>query len=289
MALEPVTETAHAKVNLCLHVTGKRGDNYHLLESIIAFTDLGDHIMIEEGQGFALDIKGPFANALQGTPTKENLICKAAQMLADLLNMPLDVKITLVKNLPVASGLGGGSADAAAILRGLIKFWKLGASPDMSSTLVALGADVPVCFHQKNCYVTNIGDIIEKPITLPKIPVVLINPNLPCLTINIFKGLHPPYSDPMTHKPASFESVSSIVSHLKTTRNDLYGAATAYDPDIIGMMEELNAQPLCKYAQMTGSGATCFGLFETIEDAEKTCQAILATYPTWWVKPTYIM
>ena len=287
-SFDAIHDTARAKINLYLHVTGKRPDGYHLLESMIGFAEIGDGIAIEESDQFALTLEGPFAHALKGTNIKDNLIYKAAHGFAELLNMPPHMHITLTKNLPVAAGLGGGSADAAAVLRALVQYWKLDNPPDLSSLLTALGADVPVCYHQKSGVVSGIGDVMEKPITLPALPILLINPNIPCLTTNIFKALKPPYSGGMALSPATFETVSSLSQYLKTTRNDLRAPAEAFDPDITGMIEELEAQPLCHFAQMTGSGATCFGLFESTQDTQNAAKALQESHPTWWVQPSVI-
>lgn len=254
------SETAYAKINLALHVRKRLPDGYHQIETIFAFLDRGDLVSVEPGEGIDLEISGPFAGGLSKS---NNLVLQAAQRLADLSNVPHGARLHLVKRLPVAAGIGGGSADAAATLRLLNRFWDLDHSP---STLAAiakpLGADVPACVHSQTCRGTGIGQDLNviSDADLRSFTALLLNPMVPVSTADIF---------------AAWDGVDrgalepgQVISSAINGRNDLQKPAVALVPiltDVLQMLEE--CQPVM--ARMSGSGATCFALFDTLAEAEK--------------------
>lgn len=277
--MEPHTRTAPAKLNLYLHITGKRADGYHLLDSLVAFTGFGDTVTISPASHFACTISGPFAAGLDAA---DNLAVKAAQAFSAYTGRPLDLHITLVKNIPVAAGLGGGSADAAATLNALNEFWDTGISmPELAALALPLGADVPMCLTSSAAYVTGIGETI-KPATLPSVPVLLINPNKPCATAHVFAAFTPPYKEELTRPHMLFEDGRALCGFLKEQQNQLTGAAIQIVPDIAIILDFLSAQPGCTLARMSGSGATCFGLFHDKDAAQNAQRVFMQQYPHYW-------
>lgn len=269
-----VKEFAPAKVNLTLHITGKRSDGYHSLDSLVGFAaGIGDQITVNKAPATALDVTGPFA---AGVPTgPENLVLKAAA----LLDAP--AHITLEKNLPPASGIGGGSADAAATLRALSRLYDV-ALPRPAAVL-ALGADVPVCLHTGVVRMGGIGDNIKPAFGPLQWPMVLVNPGVEVPTGAVFAGLrttdNPPMPDEL-YDPAYFE----FPEWLGRQRNDLEAPARGQAPVIGAVIDEILSETGCRFARMSGSGATCFGLFDTTEQAAEAAVAITARRPTWWAK-----
>ena len=279
MGTDPIREAASAKINLALHVTGQRADGYHLLDSIVAFTEVGDEVVVEPAEHLSLTIEGPFAKGLDAGP--ENLVLRAARA----LGAGHGAKITLVKNLPVASGIGGGSADAAATLRALSRLWRMPLpEPD---AILALGADVPVCLSAEPARMTGIGEDIERLGPPPSLDFVLVNPGVAVSTAAIFRALptkvNPALPDDM---PDLFET-EAWIGWLSRQRNDLLGPAVAEAPVIAEVLDALSALPGCLLARMSGSGATCFGLFSSTEAAEDAATAISDAHPDWWVKSSF--
>lgn len=276
-----LTQKAPAKVNLTLRVTGRRPDGYHTLESLFAFADLADELSFEPAQSLALDVRGPFA-AVCG-PTSQNLVIRAAAALAErVLALKLG-RFTLEKNIPVAAGLGGGSADAAAALRLLAK--ANGVAPDDARLLAAAaatGADVPACLDSRARIVSGIGDELSAPVALPELPAVLVNPRIPLPTAQVFANFE--LAD-MSKRPARGIPAdrTAALEWLSRHANDLTEAATARLPLIDEMLMTLKAEPGCRIARMSGSGATCFGLFETQPGAQAAADKIRAAQPQWWV------
>jgi len=255
-------ELARAKVNLCLHITGRRDDGYHLLESIVVFPQIGD-LLVQEGEGF--HISGPFAEGLSRT---DNLVLRAAKMLG------VKTGLHLVKNLPVASGIGGGSADAAAALRLLAN----GTPPDGA----ALGADVPACLISQPLRMRGIGDKLDLLPPLPDYAMVLANAGVPVSTPEVFAALKNSQNPPCASLPAGL-SQRVFFEFIASQRNDLQAPALALCPEIAAVLAALKAQPTCALARMSGSGGTCFGLFQTVAEAEAAAEEISRHNPLWWV------
>lgn len=282
---------APAKINLHLHVTGKRPDGYHLLDSLVCFTDIGDQLIFEPSIGFQFDITGPFADHLlagdkSAAPSSGNSVVKAAWTLANSVGRELNVRITLQKNLPPGGGIGGGSADAAACFWGLAQFWNLHL-PDNYFHMLALkiGSDVPVCLKSQAVVMQGIGDQFKPAPELPEIPIVLVWPNKMAPTPEVYKSLAmKTFSDNFDFRP-SYKSSKDLIGDLAAfTRNDLAGAASGLFPVIAQAEKLLKTQDHCLFARMSGSGSTVFGLFESDEDAQTASEKILEAHPDWWVR-----
>ena len=277
---------APAKLNLCLHVTGRRADGYHELDSLVTFTALADTLEIASADALALTVSDPFADALG---TGDNLVTRAATALGERLGRPARVRIALHKRIPVAAGLGGGSADAAAVLRGLARMWGLGTAHagDLQQVALGLGADVPVCLHARAAYMAGIGEVLSAPPPLPPCAVLLVNPGVPVPTGAIFAERQGPFSaadrflDPPQDAPA-------LADLLRTRRNDLEAPACARVPEIGQVLDRLDAAPGCLLARMSGSGGTCFGLFEDEAAAASAARVIASEHSGWWVKATHL-
>lgn len=258
---------APAKINLCLHVTGRRADGYHLLDTLVAFCTVGDVLTLREGP-LSLNLTGPEAEGLRAEP--DNLILRAARL------MGAQAAITLDKRLPVSSGIGGGSADAAAALRGLHAL----TGTSLPTGTEQLGADVPMCLSSTPARVRGIGERVE-PMRLPPLHLVLVNPRVPVATPDVFRALsrreNPPLP-PLTDWP----DATALIDWLGGTRNDLEPPALKVAPVITEVLAALSG---ARFARMSGSGATCFGLFDTAEEADAAAGEIRKARPNWWVAP----
>jgi 4-diphosphocytidyl-2-C-methyl-D-erythritol kinase len=276
----PVTEFAPAKINLCLHVTGRRADGYHLLDSLVVFAGVGDQVRAEPASTLTLACDGPFGAVIPAGD--DNLVLRAARHLGGP-----GAAITLTKVLPPASGIGGGSADAAATLRALLRL--AGADPVVTdpATLATLGADVPACFMGRPLRLRGIGEQLD-PLAHPLPPAwfVLVNPRVEVPTPRVFAALerreNPPLPD---HLPQGWHDAGDLAAFLHSTRNDLEPPARATAPVIGDVLAALAATPACLLARMSGSGATCFGLYATEPQAHAAAAAIIAGNPGWWVAP----
>jgi 4-diphosphocytidyl-2-C-methyl-D-erythritol kinase len=274
--------TAHAKVNLALHVTGQRDDGYHLLDSLVVFTEYGDQITISENEKALslvwLEIDGPFAKGLDAGAN--NLVNRAALALAykimETSPKPVPVKITLTKNLPVASGIGGGSADAAATLLALKEFWVTDTGLD--DIALKLGADVPMCLASKPLRARGIGDEISSLKMNTALDMLLVNPNVEVSTPAIFQKLETRHNPPILNTDISVDALS-------LTRNDLQVPAIAMEPEIQTVLQALE-QTDSLFARMSGSGATCFALYETATQARLAEAQIKKQHPEWWCVAT---
>jgi 4-diphosphocytidyl-2-C-methyl-D-erythritol kinase len=277
-----VRERAHAKINLALHITGRRQDGYHELDSIVAFAELADVLTIAPAEAVSLNLAGPFAGDLLGDG--ENSVTSAWNLLSEFSRQQgapiIPVNFQLEKNLPVASGIGGGSADAAAALRGLIRYFGLKIMPDdLSELALRLGADVPVCLLQNSSRMRGIGEIIE-PVSL-ELPsaMVLVNPLIPAPTSKVFSTLN-------LQLGQSFGAGIVNLHDIESWRNDLTAPAVALVPEIAEVIGSLNFQPEIICSRMSGSGATCFGLFESLSAAQTAAESITQKHPAWWVVAT---
>jgi 4-diphosphocytidyl-2-C-methyl-D-erythritol kinase len=278
------TRFAPAKINLALHVVGRRADGYHLLDSLVAFADCGDQITVESSDEDAFTVSGSFA---AGVPTDaNNLVLRARDALrlhAGHATFP--ISIHLDKNLPVASGIGGGSSDAAATLKALCALWQLDVTQAESTTLgLSLGADVPMCLHAQPARVTGIGEVVKPITTLPALPAVLVNPCVAVSTPVIFKQLTTRDNPPLPALPGT-DSLQAWLDWLNGTRNDLQPPAVAVAPVIAEVLSELTDKGAL-FARMSGSGATCFGLFATLADADAAAAQLSQDHPDWYVQAT---
>ncbi len=280
---------APAKLNLTLHVTGRRADGLHLLDSLVCFVSVGDRISLETGQEPGLDIHGPFADALDGGAAGQggNLVSRALEPLQDV--PPL--RIRLEKNLPVAAGIGGGSSDAAAVLRAAALLPGVEMAPaEMMQRAALLGADVPVCLAGVPARMRGIGERID-PLArpLPEAWMVLANPGVRVATPAVFAALRQRENPPMPDDLPRFGDVRDLAAFIEAQRNDLEPPALALAPLIGDVLAALRAAPGCCVARMSGSGGTCFGLFDNREAAEAAALKLRSGHPDWWVKAARIL
>jgi 4-diphosphocytidyl-2-C-methyl-D-erythritol kinase len=272
--------TARAKINLYLHVVGKRADGYHLLDSLIVFAACGDVIEVKPADDLSLSIDGPFAAGL--SDAADNLVLRAAQGLRDLCDVKEGAAIRLTKNLPVASGIGGGSADAAATLMALVALWDV--TPDrkrLYELALRLGADVPVCLDGRPSFIGGIGEEIEAAGKLPPAHLLLVNPGVPTPTPAVFKARSGGFTQAGRWQQAP-GSAQELAEALGSRRNDLTEAAITVAPVIRDVLSAIGATRDCLLARLSGSGATCFGLYESAAAAEAARKAVMAKYPDWW-------
>jgi len=283
-------ETGRAKVNLTLRVVGRRADGYHDLESIVAFADCADQLALLPGPELTLTTTGPLAAACG--ETSDNLVLKAARLLSDVFP---DLKLgafTLQKVLPVAAGIGGGSADAAAALRLLARLNRLALDdPRLVAVALKTGADVPVCLSSQACDMTGVGENLL-PLNIPVLPCVMVNPRVPVATKDVFRalGLRPGdllagVSDVLEAPawPAAGASVGDWVYALDRVPNDLEAPALEVQPVIGEVLAALRASPGVLLSRMSGSGATCFAILSSDADAQAAAQQIRTSHPQWWV------
>ncbi len=266
-------ENAWAKVNLCLHITGKRADGFHLLESLVVFPKFGDVLQVSESDCLSLTIDGPFS---KGLSTSNNLVLQAANLLAT--NRGAAIRLT--KNLPIFSGIGGGSSDAAATLRILSQYWKI-ALPKYTE-IQKLGADVPVCMSHSSQIMRGTGEVLSPISGLPEFAILMVNSGLPVSTSEIFAAL-PCTDNPKMEPFDAFESFEDMVEYLKRQRNDMQTAASELAQEITSIIKTLERFPDCAMARMSGSGGTCFGLFKTLQLAKIACCEIESKHPEYWV------
>jgi 4-diphosphocytidyl-2-C-methyl-D-erythritol kinase len=272
-----IVEAAPAKLNLSLQVVGRRADGYHLLDGLVAFADIGDVVAAEAADATSLAIEGPFAAGLSAGP--DNLVLRAAAALgADTSAAAL----RLVKNLPVASGIGGGSADAAAALRALQRLWGIDLPPRQLHAIAALlGADVPMCLASEPCWIAGVGDVLDPLPDLPEAGLILANPGIPLATPAVFKRRSGGFSAPKRF--AIPPTAAALAQSLAATANDLTEAAEACVPAIAALRRQLAALPGALLARMSGSGATCFALFASRAAAEAALAPLKAAIPAgWW-------
>ena len=284
-----LVETAPAKLNLTLQVVGRRADGYHLLDSLVAFTAYGDTVTVAAADDLTLRLDGPFGDILIGDPA-ENLVLRAARLLAERAGIAPRAAITLTKRLPVASGIGGGSSDAAATLRALVKLWGI-AIPDMDLAAIALrlGADVPVCLARRSARLQGIGERITPAPALPPVPMVLVNPGIGLATPKVFAARRGEFSAGPGAAgifASSPPDLAGLIAGLAGHGNDLTAPAISLLPAIADCLTRLEAQPGCGLARMSGSGATCFGFFESPDAAATAAAAIAGEQPGWWAVAT---
>ena len=268
---------ARAKVNLWLNVVGRRADGYHLLDSLVAFTDLADELDVSAASDLSLEIVGPGAVALQ--EEADNLVLKAARRLAGRAGLAPRAALRLTKRIPVAAGVGGGSADAAAALLALIDHWRVAMPQEELFDLAAeLGADVPMCLAGRAALVSGVGERLEPAPRLPACAILLVNPGVPLPTPQVFAARQGAFSAERA-APAAWPDLAAFGRELAARGNDLTEAAVSLRPEIAEILQALQHSDGVVHAAMSGSGATCFGLYATI-DAARRAEAELP--PSWW-------
>lgn len=289
-----LSERAPAKVNLTLRVLGRRADLYHELSSIVAFAGTGDRLLLTPGGALSLDIAGPNGKALAGGPDNggdDNLVLRAARHLAEKVPGLILGHFHLIKRLPVAAGIGGGSADAAAALRLLARANAL--TPDdtrLYEAALATGSDVPACLYGRACVMSGRGETLT-PLTLPRFGAVLVNPGTPVSTAEIFRALGlPPGSSRGVARPAPADGTPQreVLDWLHDEPNDLEAPARALAPVLTEMRGMLESTPGALLVRMSGSGATMFALYENCRMAAQAAKILAGQRPSWWVKSTVL-
>jgi 4-diphosphocytidyl-2-C-methyl-D-erythritol kinase len=309
MPARPLTSRCRAKINLTLRVRGRRADGYHELESLVAFAGVGDTLTLEPGPELALSFAGPFGAGLASDP--DNLVLRAAHALGREAGALRWGAFHLVKRLPLASGIGGGSADAAGALRLLARLNGLAEDdPVLSRVAVTIGADVPVCLASRARLMSGLGEQLGPPLTLPPLFAVLVNPGVHVATAAVFRELAAPSlraqrshpGDVKRAAPDGFaalamtggssgtdrKTAADLIAALSETGNDLEAPARRLAPVIGDVLSRLAALPGCRLARMSGSGATCFALFDDCRQSAAAAKALRREEPGWWVKATLL-
>ena len=282
------TSLAPAKVNLFLHVGAVQQNGRHPLDSLIMFagSDAADRVSAEPADTLTLDIAGPCAAHLDADD--DNLVLRAARALCAREGRALGATLTLDKHLPVAAGIGGGSADAGAALRVLQELWSL--DSDLVRQVAApLGGDVPVALEGRTALMQGEGEIVHVQTGLPQLPAVLVNPSLDCPTGPVFRAFDEGAGGTgfaALEAVPDLPSPAEVIEWLKDQRNDLEPSAIRLVPEIRGVLDTLNVTPGARLARMSGSGATCFALFETIEAAQSAARTLERAHPSWWIRAT---
>ena len=278
-----VSLRAPAKINLYLHVTGRRDDGYHLLDSLVAFAGIHDIVSARPADDFSLAMDGPFADGLP--VDADNLVLKAARRLAAVAGIEGGAALSLTKRLPTAAGLGSGSSDAASTLKALDALWGLHMENSALAELaLELGADVPVCLAAKAAFVGGIGEQLSPAPVLPTAWLVLVNPGVALSTPRVFAARGGGFSADGRFADAPGDA-GELAALLSARRNDLTEAATGLEPAVGKALAALAAAPEALLSRMTGSGATCFGLFADGNAATQAALSLGRTHPDWWIKP----
>ncbi|MFK7940443.1 MAG: 4-(cytidine 5'-diphospho)-2-C-methyl-D-erythritol kinase [Roseovarius sp.] len=267
---------APAKINLTLHVTGKRADGYHLLDSLVVFADVGDIVTVTEASETTLTVNGPMA---RNVPTDaRNIMVRAAAFFGQT------AALHLTKNLPPAAGIGGGSSDAVATLQGLSQL----TGRTIPQDVVRLGADVPVCLLGQTCRMRGVGEDISPLPDMPGLHAVLVNPMVPVLTQSVFTALQSAHNAPMPQDVPRGLSGADLIDWLSGMRNDLEAPALQAEPMIAQVIAALKLTPGCGLVRMSGSGGTCFGLYADADSAASAAQHLSETHPGWWIKAAHL-
>ena len=280
-----VTLGAPAKLNLYLHVLGRRADGYHDLESLAAFTTLQDTVTVTPADDWHLTLEGEFHGALHAAvDDQSNMVLRAGRLLASHLGRRDGAEIRLRKMLPIAAGLGGGSADGAALLLALCRMWQIDMTlADLAKLALPLGADLPVCLASRGVFMAGIGERIDPAPAIPPLGIVLVNPGVALATAAVFGRWN---GSPAPAARASYRpnDAASLIDVLKTCRNDLTAPAMALVPVIGDVMAAIEATPGLLLARLSGSGPTCFGLFADQAAAQAAAVRIAAGHGSWWVR-----
>lgn len=279
---------SYAKLNLFLHVNGKTPNNYHLLDSLVAFTeDIYDEISAEPSDSYKLTITGKYSSQLL---QQENLITKAVQLVTNFAGLEPNLHFTLNKQLPIAAGIGGGSGNAANAIKLAINILNIEIPKyELDKILLKIGADVPVCNYGKACYFNGIGEILTPVVKFPEIWAIFVNPNIHIDTPQIFKmGLQKYFKDQIQH-PLSFSSSEELIHYLSSTQNDLYFNSVKLCPDLTRIIETIKNCNGCVLSRMSGSGATCFGLFPNENTVINAASFLEPIYPGYYIKTSKLI
>jgi len=280
-----ISMAAPAKINLYLNIMGKLNETYHELDSLVGFATYGDKVFVRDCEDFRLEISGPFSQMLP--PEKNNLVIKAAKELARETNYARGAYIKLVKNLPISSGIGGGSADAAATLKALNRLWGIKLKKeDLMTVGLKLGSDVPVCVKGKPARIGGRGEKIFSFEGFPKCGILLVNPRVPIPTIDVFKTFQGKYSNYV--EIPKINDIEALIEFLSTQKNDLQETSVKIAPVLQVILNILSDEPNCRLARVSGSGATCFGIFNDEHSAALSARAISSRFKEWWLKPTQL-
>ena len=283
MQADPGPIKARAKINLYLHVTGRREDGLHALDSLFVRAGIADRLWLAHADADSLDVSGPFAAALADEDSRDNLVMRAVDVARRKMDHRGAFRVHLEKNLPVASGIGGGSADAAAMLKAVARL--IGGPEDLNPIAQTLGADVPPCLSEQPILVSGIGEVIRTAPKLPSAAMVLVNPGRPLSTPQVFGERSGDFSatDPLEARLAGFDD---LVRELARRSNDLEEAACRLEPLIVEVLDALRRQRNIGLARMSGSGATCFGLAATLHQAQAVAARLRDLHPDWWIVAT---
>jgi 4-diphosphocytidyl-2-C-methyl-D-erythritol kinase len=276
-----VTEQAPAKINLFLHVGGRRDDGFHPVQSLAVFTAMGDVLAMEAAPDLALAVEGPFARGLDSEG--DNLVLRAAKA----LNKDGGARLTLTKNLPVASGIGGGSADAAAALRGLRQLWDMDDAA-LYDIAAGLGSDIPACVLSAPCFMEGRGEILRALDSMTRLPMLLVNPGVVVPTRDVFAALQNRSGVEMVLPRGRFSDTADLLRFLETTRNDLEEPARRLQPVIGEVLAAMAALPGALLTRMSGSGATCFGIFADEDCCARAADRLRQAHLDWWIAPTFV-
>ena len=281
--------TSPAKLNLFLHITGKRDDGFHDLQSLVAFADYGDVITISKSNTPIFSKDGPFADVIPDD--QNNSMKKAWRGLELYMGRDLLCHIHITKNIPAGAGLGGGSSNAASVLHGLIDHFQLQIDyDDIIHMASSIGSDVPACFHQSPTIMTGRGEVCTPAPTFPLIPMVMIWPHIMHPTATIYQNLAPSNWSAPVDIPEFFDDARDVISFLKSkTRNDLEQPAIHLSPLIADILKSLNGQKRCLFTRMTGSGSACFAFFDTQDDADAALTNIQKKFPNMWGISTFCL
>lgn len=280
---------ARAKINLHLHITGRAENGYHHLDSLVAFSDISDSISIIAANDYKLSLCGDFSDDLQiHSSPDDNLVTRATNLLSAHFGQNPYVHITLDKTIPLGAGLGGGSADAAAVLLSLRDFWNLPASDSLLHSLASqMGSDIAACLHPHPIIMRDTGNVLLPAPKMPELHAILVNPKTPCPTPQVYKTYAASgamFSDNITF-PDTFKTVGDMCKFLNTyTRNDLTDAAISTNPDIKRVLDALHQTSDALLIRLSGSGSTCFAIFDTQSAAIAAQKQIQTKNPDWWVR-----
>ena len=278
-----IVEAAPAKINLFLHVGPRRADGFHPLQSLAVFTDAGDRLAVSPADNLTLTVEGPFASQL--ADEDDNLVLRAAKALG---GPGRSAALTLTKNLPVASGIGGGSSDAAAALRGLSRLWALPETDSLHAIAIGLGSDVPACIDCVPCFMEGRGEILTPAVRMPRLAMLLVNPGAKVPTRDVFAALTKGRGTDMRLPTGGFADTADLLRFLEATGNDLEMPARDIEPAVAAVLEGLKSLPGALLARMSGSGATCFAIFADDESCARAAAKLRAAHPGWWIVPTFV-
>ncbi len=277
------TAFAPAKINLALHVTRRRSDGYHDIDTLVMFAKAGDRLVAEPDVELSLEVSGRFSG--QVPQDRENLVFVAAKALRDQTQIKSGARLSLIKELPVGAGIGGGSSDAAAVLAVLNRMWDTGLDiRELIDIGARLGADIPMCLQAETLRAEGTGDVLHCMPGLPSVPLVIVWPARSVPTGTVFQTLTSFNNPPLPYlEIGKVRSVSDLVDFLAETRNDLADAACALEHSIGDVLRAVQARPGCLISRMSGSGSACFGIFPTLAQAETAALTIADEKPDWWV------